>query len=150
MNFYAPLYNMSATQQPKRGGKKAKKFKKHPVVQGTKDVPIKDDGQEYATVTKVLGSGRYTALCYDGTTRLAHKRGALTRGPNKAIIAQGDLLLVSLREYQDAKCDIIGKYSCEHVRELVRLAELPTTYTVVERTVGADDDDNMPFDFSGI
>lgn len=134
-------------QQVKRGGKKVKKYKKHPVVQSIKDVTIKEDGQEYATVTKVLGGGRYSAQCYDGKERLAHKRGALSRGPNKAIIAQGDILLVSLRDYQDSKCDIIGKYSAAHIRELIRISELPTAAVQIGKD---DDDDQMSFDFEDI
>lgn len=140
---------MSATQpQIKRGGKKAKKFKKNPTVQNCKDVVIKEEGQEYASVTKVLGGGRYSVSCYDNHVRLAHKRGALTRGPNKAIITAGDVLLISLRDYQDSKCDIIEKYSGEEIRELIKRGELPSTTTL--NTINTDDDANMPFDFEDI
>jgi initiation factor 1A len=40
---------------------------------------FKEDGQEYAQVTKMLGNGRLEALCFDGTKRLCHIRGKLRK-----------------------------------------------------------------------
>jgi translation initiation factor 1A len=33
---------------------------------------FREDGQEYAQVTKMLGDGRLEAQCFDGEKRLAH------------------------------------------------------------------------------
>lgn len=40
---------------------------------------FKEDGQEYAQVTKMLGNGRLEAMCFDGTKRLCHIRGKLRK-----------------------------------------------------------------------
>lgn len=61
---------------------------------------------EYAQVLKMLGNGRLEALCFDGSKRLAHIRGKLRK---KVWINQGDIILLSLRDYQDEKGDVILK-----------------------------------------
>lgn len=40
---------------------------------------FKEDGQEYAQVTKMLGNGRLEAMCFDGVKRLCHIRGKLRK-----------------------------------------------------------------------
>jgi len=54
----------------------------------------------YAQVQKMLGSGRLTAFCFDGKSRLCHIRGKLRK---KVWITPGDIILVGLRDYQDEK-----------------------------------------------
>ena len=61
----------------------------------------------------MLGNGRLEALCFDGSKRLAHIRGKLRK---KVWINQGDIILLSLRDYQDEKGDVILKYSADEVR----------------------------------
>lgn len=39
----------------------------------------------------------------------------------------GDVILLSLREFQDAKGDIILKYSADEARSLKSLGEIPET-----------------------
>ena len=56
----------------------------------------------------MLGNGRLEAACFDGSKRLAHIRGKLRK---KVWINQGDIILLSLRDYQDEKGDVIMKYS---------------------------------------
>ena len=45
----------------------------------------------------MLGNGRLTAMCFDGVERLCHIRGKLRK---KVWIAQSDIVLVGLRDYQ--------------------------------------------------
>ena len=110
-----------------------------------RELEYKDDGQEYAQVTKMLGNGRCDVQCFDGIKRLAHIRGAMR---NKIWIRLSDIILVSLRDYQDSKCDIIMKYTDEEVRNLKSYGELPeTTSLVLEQKEEVDD---TPFDFDDI
>ncbi|GJC82757.1 eukaryotic translation initiation factor 1A [Colletotrichum liriopes] len=69
-----------------------------------RELTFKEDGQEYAQVVKMLGNGRLEAQCFDGVKRLANIRGKLRK---KVWINQGDIILLSLREYQDDKGDVI-------------------------------------------
>jgi translation initiation factor 1A len=47
-----------------------------------------------------LGDCRLEALCFDGSRRLAHIRGKFCR---KGWIKKDDIILLSLRDYQDEK-----------------------------------------------
>ena len=53
--------------------------------------------------------------CFDGVKRLGLIRGKLRK---KIWINNGDIILVSLREYQDEKGDVILKYSADEARSL--------------------------------
>lgn len=76
--------------------------------------PLTSYAIEYAQVTKMLGNGRLQAQCFDGETRLAHIRGKMRK---KVWINQGDIILISLREFQDDKADVIVKYTVEEVSQ---------------------------------
>ncbi|PQE07155.1 eukaryotic translation initiation factor 1A protein [Rutstroemia sp. NJR-2017a BVV2] len=102
---------------------------------------------EYAQVLKMLGNGRLEALCFDGSKRLAHIRGKLRK---KVWINQGDIILLSLRDYQDEKGDVILKYSSDEARALKAYRELPDTAKINETDTYGPGDDNDPcnFDFA--
>ncbi|XP_064627788.1 eukaryotic translation initiation factor 1A, Y-chromosomal-like [Lineus longissimus] len=87
-----------------------------------RELIFKEDGQEYAQVTKMLGNGRLDAKCFDGTKRLCHIRGKLRK---KVWIGQGDIVLVGLREFQDEKADVILKYTADEARSLKSYGEIP-------------------------
>ncbi|KAL9131956.1 MAG: hypothetical protein Q9217_000236 [Psora testacea] len=110
-----------------------------------RELTFKEEGQEYAQVVKMLGNGRLEALCFDGEKRLAHIRGKLRK---KVWINQGDIILLSLRDYQDEKGDVILKYSADEARSLKAYGELPETAKINETdTYGHEGvDDNVEFD----
>jgi translation initiation factor 1A len=58
-------------------------------------------------------------------------------------VNNGDLVLVSLRDYQDNKCDIIHVYSPEDARRLKAKGELPDAVDLDKDS----DAEDMPFDF---
>ncbi|KZF20810.1 nucleic acid-binding protein, partial [Xylona heveae TC161] len=87
-----------------------------------RELIFKEEGQEYAQVVKMLGNGRLEASCFDGEKRLAHIRGKLRK---KVWINQGDIILLSLRDYQDEKGDVIMKYTSDEARSLKAYGELP-------------------------
>jgi translation initiation factor 1A len=90
----------------KKGGKNVKRGKKGGD-EDKRELVFKEDGQEYAQVVRMLGNCRLEAFCFDGTTRLAHIRGKMRK---KLWVNAGDIVLIGLRDYQDAKCDVIHKY----------------------------------------
>ena len=82
------------------GGKGYKKGKKG----GTERVltfATRTDGQDYARVIRILGDRRVLVYCNDGRERICKIRGALCRGPKKQIIGVGDVILFSLRAFDD-------------------------------------------------
>ncbi|KAK2745551.1 Translation initiation factor 1A [Myotisia sp. PD_48] len=110
-----------------------------------RELTFKEEGQEYAQVVKMLGNGRLEALCFDGEKRLAHIRGKLRK---KVWINQGDIILLSLRDYQDEKGDVILKYNADEARSLKAYGELPESAKINETdTYGHEaEDDNVEFD----
>ncbi|KAL7621306.1 Translation initiation factor 1A [Parahypoxylon ruwenzoriense] len=110
-----------------------------------RELTFKEDGQEYAQVVKMLGNGRLEAQCFDGTKRLAHIRGKLRK---KVWINNGDIILLSLRDYQDEKGDVILKYSADEARSLKAYGELPESAKINETdTYGPGDDGECGFEF---
>lgn len=75
----------------------------------------------------MLGNGRLEAMCFDGVKRLCHIRGKLRK---KVWINQGDIILIGLRDYQDAKADVILKYTADEARNLKTYGEFPETGTI--------------------
>ncbi|GAA6015265.1 hypothetical protein JCM8202_002405 [Rhodotorula sphaerocarpa] len=106
-----------------------------------RELVFKEEGQEYAQVIKMLGNGRIEAMCFDGEKRLGHIRGKMRK---KVWINQGDIVLLSLRDFQDNKADVIQKYSSDEARKLKQYGELPETAKINETDVyGGEDGDDM-------
>eukprot|EP00088_Acartia_fossae_P012180 TRINITY_DN16265_c1_g1_i1.p1 TRINITY_DN16265_c1_g1~~TRINITY_DN16265_c1_g1_i1.p1 ORF type:complete len:154 (+),score=56.57 TRINITY_DN16265_c1_g1_i1:222-683(+) len=127
-----------------KGGKNRRRGKNEN--EGVKrELVFKEDGQEYAQVTKMLGNGRLEAMCFDGVKRLCHIRGKLRK---KVWINQSDIILVGLRDYQDAKADVIQKYSADEARNLKSYGEFPESIKISDTVdfVGGDLDDDIEFD----
>lgn len=101
---------------------------------------------EYAQVLKMLGNGRVEAQCFDGVKRLALIRGKLRK---KVWINQGDIVLLSLRDFQDEKADVIQRYNPDEARQLKSYGELPDTAKINEadNNFGGEEDDEVEFDF---
>jgi len=110
-----------------------------------RELVFKEDGQEYAQVVKMLGNGRLEALCFDGTKRQCHIRGKLRK---KVWINQGDIILIGLRDYQDAKADVILRYNPDEARSLKSYGELPDNVNIDNIVQGNEEDDNISFDFA--
>ncbi|KAF2084511.1 nucleic acid-binding protein [Saccharata proteae CBS 121410] len=110
-----------------------------------RELTFKEEGQEYAQVLKMLGNGRLEAQCFDGEKRLAHIRGKMRK---KVWINQGDIILLSLRDYQDEKGDVILKYNSEEARSLKAYGELPDTAKINETdTYGDQGEEGIGFEF---
>ncbi|KAI0908374.1 hypothetical protein F4823DRAFT_599524 [Ustulina deusta] len=111
-----------------------------------RELVFKEEGQEYAQVVKMLGSGRLSCSCFDGQTRLAHIRGKLRK---KVWINNGDIILLSLRDYQDDKGDVLIKYTADEARSLKQYGELPESARINETdTYGPGDEGECNFDFA--
>jgi len=127
-----------------KGGKNRRRGKNEN--EGLKrELVFKEDGQEYAQVTKMLGNGRLEAMCFDGVKRLCHIRGKLRK---KVWINQSDIILVGLRDYQDAKADVIQKYSADEARNLKSYGEFPESIKISDTVafVDGDLDEDIEFD----
>lgn len=129
-----------------KGGKNRRRGKNDNSGQ-KRELIYKEEGQEYAQITKMLGNGRIEVSCFDGIKRMGHIRGKLRK---KVWMGQGDIILVSLRDFQDDQCDVVHKYNSDEARTLKNVGELPENAKINETdTFGGDDDENVNFEFGG-
>ncbi|KAH7947044.1 hypothetical protein HPB52_007475 [Rhipicephalus sanguineus] len=76
------------------------------------------------------------------------RENSSSRRTVKVWINQGDIILVGLRDYQDAKADVILKYNPDEARNLKSYGELPE-HAKINDTVNfgeEEEDDNIEFD----
>ena len=111
--------------------------------EGIQNIVFREEGQEYAQVTRMLGNGRLEAYCFDGKTRQCHIRGQMQR---KVWINVNDVILISLREYEENKGDVIKKYNSDEVIQLKKYREIPEKLqTDEEKAMKADTNVNISF-----
>ncbi|KRX01902.1 Nucleic acid-binding, OB-fold [Pseudocohnilembus persalinus] len=129
-------------QKTTKGSKQKKKqedTKKRELV--TKDV---DPSLEYAIVLKIHSTERVDVRCLDGKNRQAVISGSMKK---KIYVQPGNLVLVSKRDYQDAKCDMSLKYFPHEVQTLIKNHGLPASFVSTEETqkAGGKVDDAVTF-----
>jgi hypothetical protein len=112
----------------KKGGKKYKKAKKT-----TFDTPlfiVADEGQQYARIVRKLGDKRFDMVLQDNAKKaVGRARGALKGWQD---IKSDDIVLVSGRDFRNSEeeryveqtYDILGYYTKEQVRKLIKLGKL--------------------------
>jgi len=112
----------------KKGGKTYKKVKKM-----TFDTPpfiIADEGQQYARIVRKLGDKRFDIILQDTAKKaVGRARGALKGWKD---IKSEDIVLVSGRDFRNSEeekyveqtYDILGYYTKEQVRKLIKLGKL--------------------------
>jgi translation initiation factor 1A len=127
-----------------KGGKRAKNLarKNIDVDRSLKfDDLVKTEDQEYAKVTKVNGGHRYNLNCYDKVNRLGISRGKI----NKGKVEIGTLVLISKRDYQDNKCDILHIYNSDELKLLVSNGEIDSNFAKNDTESTSTGDDSVEF-----
>ncbi|KAJ1879025.1 translation initiation factor activity protein, partial [Kickxella alabastrina] len=116
-----------------------------------RELNFKDDEQEYAYVTKMLGHGHLQATSMTGEILRVSIRGKLRK---KVWITPGNLVLVSAREFETVKedtvrnVDLILKYNDDEEAQLKRYGEIPDVKVQRDTDGGADDGDEGNIEFN--
>ena len=124
----------------KKGDKKHKRGKKGGYE--TKALRFKEDGQEYAQITGCKGNCRFDVTCFDGKERIAILCGTMRK---RKYVNLQDVVLVSLRDFQDDKCDIIDTYDDNQVRALKEGKHIPESIQLGEDSEFNEDLDGVEF-----
>jgi translation initiation factor 1A len=125
------------------GGNKHKKKKNNPsTTEIERELIFKVESQEYGQVSRLLGNCRLEIQCFDGKTRLGNIRGSMRK---KVWIKVNDVVLVSLRDFEDGKCDIIHKYESKEVNRLKMLDEIPKTVKTIDDLEDKEEDIGIDF-----
>ena len=129
---------------PGKGGNKRRKGKKNPS-QNSKGIILADIDQQYAKILDRLGGNppKMKLKLINGNEILGTVRGKMRK---RVWLQRDDLVLVSNRDFQDDRVDIIGKYDSEQIRKLKKKGEIPTNFMDKESENQFKDDD--PFDVS--
>ena len=112
-----------------KGGKKRKKGKAQQWNQ-KRELLFAEEDQLYGQVTKMLGNSRVMAMCTDKEERVCLIRGKMK---NRVWINVGDVVLISIRDIEPDKGDIIHKYNPDEVRGLKKHGEVPEIMEVTEQ-----------------
>lgn len=125
---------------PKNKGKGGKNRRrgKNENEQAKRELDLKEEGQEYGQVLKILGNGRVKVYCMDGKDRLANIRGKLRK---KVWINVNDIVLLGLRDYQENKADIIQRYNPDEARRLKAQNHIPDNINIDDG--GTKEEDNF-------
>lgn len=127
---------------PSNKNNKRKKNSKNRQTDFKRELIRKDEYQEYARVTKMLGNRRITCECFDGKIRLGLIRGKMKK---RVWISVDDLVLITKRDFQDEKCDVIHKYSSDEERLLKKQGEFDT-YIEKAQDKKEEDEDMIAFE----
>ena len=88
---------------------------------------IDTEHEVYAYVIKLLGNCRVLVLCDNGTEAVGVIRGSMRRFNKRVLIETGDIIAVSMREFQLNKVDIVHKYNAEQCKLLINNKEISDT-----------------------
>jgi translation initiation factor 1A len=105
---------------PKKGGKKNNSSNTE-----KRTLLYKDDMQEYAKMTKMLGDRRIMVMLPDKTEVMAIIPGKFRK---RCWMKNGDTLIVSRRDFQESKWDVCYKYNEDEVRLLIKKDEIPSFF----------------------
>lgn len=123
-----------------KGGKNRRRGKSG---ESTKrELVFKEFGQEYGQITKMLGHGHLEVQCFDGVKRIGHIRGKMRK---RVWMNVGDIILISAREFQDDRGDILMKYTSDEARSLKALGELPEA-AVINETDATEENADIQFE----
>ena len=112
---------------------------------------IDSEYEVYAYVIKLLGNCRVLVLCDNGTEAVGVIRGSMRRFNKRVLIETGDIVAVSIRDFQIGKVDIVHKYNAEQCKILINNKEISDTlinaYNKVNIcTISNANDANIIFD----
>jgi len=68
----------------------------------------------------------------------------------KVWINKDDIILISLRNFQDDKADVIHKFNPDEIQELKRKNQLPSKSSLNDQDEEGDDDDDCVFSFDAL
>lgn len=111
------------------GGKNRRKAKGSAINNSfRREILFKDDSSRYAFVVENHGNYHFKVQCDDGAERLGVLRGSMRK---RVWVRRSDIVLVTLRDFQDDKVDIVHKYTSDEVHYLNSIQQIPPALMAV-------------------
>lgn len=116
---------------------------------------INEEYEEYAYVIKLLGNCRATVISNSGITSIGIIRGTLRKFNKRIMIENSDIVVISKRDYQDNKVDIVHKFNSDQCKILVKnkdISNILISYYNNKKSdiVIEDIDDDIKYEFENI
>ena len=108
-----------------KGKSKSKKSSGVVKNHGKRTLELKGKMEEYGKVSKKLGDKRVMVVLVDGREVLSHIPGRFRK---RIWVDIDSVVLVSQREFEADKMDIIHMYESDEVKKLVKLGEIPESF----------------------
>ena len=89
-----------------------------------KNYAIDSEFEEYALSKKLLGNCRVSLITNSGNDVIGIIRGNMRKFNKRVLIEEGDIVVVSKRDFQSNKVDIVHKYNLEQTQYLINTKEL--------------------------
>jgi translation initiation factor 1A len=121
--------------------KKGKKKGKNQINVIKRDLQIKGEYQEYAKIIKLLGDRRVTIVLPDNKETLGIIPGRFRK---RVWMKPTNIVLVSYREFQDNRFDIIHKYTDDESKKLFKMGEIPEFF--VDDNANSEIGDTLGFE----
>ncbi|OGS51078.1 MAG: translation initiation factor eIF-1A [Euryarchaeota archaeon RBG_16_68_12] len=90
-------------------------------------LPSTREGEIFGVADQLLGASRIRVMCADGKSRLGRIPGKLKK---RMWIREGDLLVIRIWAFQDAKCDIKHRYTKTESTYLSRRGIIPKSVDI--------------------
>ena len=123
-----------------QGGKKKHRGKNQQNDKNQKLSILKEEGTEYGKILERKGGPHMSVRLLSGNTVMGVVRGKMRR---RVWMSRNDIVLVSIRDFQGDKVDIVHKYPEDHVRQLVDMGEIPDYFTVSDSVEDSITGDNI-------
>ena len=105
-----------------KGGKSyrsGKKFSEH----SKRELLTKSEGLDYGLIISVLGGAKAQVKVFgDDELKLGYIRGPIYK---REWLMKDDIVLISLRDFEQSKCDIVWKYKDDEIKQLQKMGEIP-------------------------
>lgn len=111
---------------PNKGGKKKGKRNNASTLAPKRALIYKEELEEYAQVSKLLGDRRLIVTLPDRSENLAIIPGRFRK---RCWMKIGDVVIISRREFEVGKMDVIYKYNDDEIRKLIKEKEIPEYFT---------------------
>jgi translation initiation factor 1A len=130
------------------GGKKFKRNKKFSNTGRNRSriLELKGPGQDYAVLDAALGDAKFECRTTDGCKRIASVPGSFRK---RVWVQAGMVVLVSIREFQPDRVDILYKYNMDEIRLMTNDGMLPMMkeeaeiQPIVEEMVQTNENDDV-------
>jgi len=85
-------------------------------------LPNIKEGEMFGIADQLLGASKIKVMCEDGVSRMGRIPGKIKK---RMWIREGDLLIVSIWDFQPDKCDVRFRYTKTQASNLSRRGKIP-------------------------